>query len=124
MADEVEEDEIEVVPRLTLIESLEESVVTFIVDNIYGNLEFLGTWTGAVISQEIFDSLAGETASIIWQVFSFAVGALYTTLNFWYLLQLRVFLKSQSVEYTLGFLDPFKVLLVSVNDVIADNFQF
>ena len=68
--------------------------MTFIVDNIYGNMAFLGEWTGAIITEEFFETLAGTTASTIWQVFSFAVGSLYTTLNFWYLLQLRVFLKT------------------------------
>ena len=124
MSDEVIEEEEEIVPRLTLVEWLEEQVVTFIVENIYGNAEFLGEWTAAIVTQEFFDTIAGETASIIWQIFSFAVGGLYTTLNFWYLLQLRVFLKAQSVDYKLGWLDPFRVMLISVNDVIADNFQF
>ena len=122
MSDEVIEEEEEIVPRLTLVEWFEEQVVTFIVENIYGNAEFLGEWTAAIVTQEFFDTIAGETASIIWQIFSFAVGGLYTTLNFWYLLQLRVFLKAQSVDYKLGWLDPFRVMLVSVNDVIADNF--
>ena len=124
MSDEVIEEEDEFVPRPTLTEWLEEKAVTFIVDKIYGNAAFLGEWTGAIFTQEFFDTIAGETAATIWQVFSFAVGTLYATLNFWYLLQLRVFLKSQSVEYKLGWLDPFKVMLVSVSDVIADNFQF
>ena len=124
MSDEVIEEEEEIVPRQTLVEWLESQVVTFIVDNIYGNAAFLGEWTGAIISQEFFDTIAGETAATIWQVFSFAVGGLYTTLNFWYLLQLRVFLKSQSVDYKVGWLDPFRVMLVTVNEVIADNFQF
>ena len=85
MSDEVIEEE-ETTTRLTAVEWIESQVVTFIVDNLYGNMAFLGEWTGAIISQETFDTIAGETAAIIWGFFSFAVGAIYTTLNFWYLL--------------------------------------
>ena len=110
--------------RPLLVEWLELQVVNFFVDTVFGSVSFLGTITGTIVSQAIYTSLAGAVADNLWKVFSFAYGMMFTILNYWYLLQLRVYLKNKPMDYKWKILDFFKVIMVSISEVIQDNFQF